>query len=463
MDIKFNTLCFQSKTINKEVVKKGSALVAAIGSAAQIGTAAESNYPDKLEKELEAEGRSRQAEINMLMDAKARRIQNVITRRINKNKQITIEEISKRTKIPVNQVVSIIYNRSNKYTELRKKFDLVKDKTHVFKPLADSDIKLAQKIVNSASAYRTTDAEDIINLEDYVKILSNNIRSARVKGRWPEDVLQRYAEYFNIFPAYSDMLISALTHNKIMRSITTTENLDLLFASYSNNPDMTENLINELDENGGFKYSVNSVYKIAAVCKDFPELEKIAREDSQLVYWIYNMADEKDNKRFWGDDILKLYQYYQEFPDLTKKLIQDVSRIETYNVDDDKASVKIAESIKKAEEAENTDEEADAEENSVKSNIRKTKPKYTADEIFYILENYKKSPDLVSYLINGKYAGTSLRYDKKYILEVLKEKEEYTNKDLYWKFGHIYSNEKELRKKGIKVYKPKYNNFINML
>ena len=221
--------------------------------------------------------RKTREQISKKQRSKAKKIYTEIKKAIRNGQTLPSSEISKRTGIPYNQVVTIIY-RDNPLddVDIREKFNKVKDTSKFLKSTGDKEINLVKEMTKNASNYMVTDFDEIIETEDdYIKSLAQSL----VKSYWSDDAIEAFAMNFHRAPAFADMMITFRNKSGIGRRFANRQNVVELFNIHEINPELTESLYQESNENGNFKYSIYDIAKIVEINELAPELLEMAKEN----------------------------------------------------------------------------------------------------------------------------------------------------------------------------------------
>ena len=371
-------ISFESK-ISKTLVKSPKVLKTAAAAAVTVSGIntinVEANPGEQLalpeKRDLVKNSRNRHERLDIV-----KRLESLMEEAVNSDLTLTIPEISKITGIPTSHIISIIYR--SEFTALKENFDKIKDRTRLYKCPTERDINFARKLAEEASGYAIGGNEFIPIEEDYVLSLANDI----MRGGYSEEILDEFAKQFKKQPAFADMLLSTKNSGGYYRTYYSAEKLKNLFNAHLINPDLTEELFTEENEDGSFKYCSSVIYKIVNANEISPKLLKYAKEDPHIIDSIINRSDVLGNPRFGADDTIKIYEYYKKFPNLTKKLIRD----------------------------------------SIPLNDNSYLPRFNGEQIISILDSYPENPDLVLRLINTKttsYDYNAYKYNGEAIEAIL--------------------------------------------
>lgn len=221
--------------------------------------------------------RKTREQISKKQRSKAKKIYTEIKKAIRNGQTLPSSEISKRTGIPFNQVVTIIY-RDNPLddVDVREKFDKVKDTSKFLKSAGEKEINLVKEMTKNASNYLVTDFDEIIEAEDdYIKSLAQSL----MKSRWSDDAIEAFAMNFHRAPAFADMMITFKNKAGYSRRFANSKNVTEMFNIHEINPELTESLYQESDGNGNFRYSIYDIAKIVEINELAPELLEMAKEN----------------------------------------------------------------------------------------------------------------------------------------------------------------------------------------
>ena len=294
---------------------------------------------------------------------------------------LTLKRISEITGITVGQLINILYKNETAMKELKDLFNQVKDTSRLAGVPGEEDNDLARRLTNEASVYMTSSVDYVITAEeDYIQNLAMNLHNLN----WNEETIEAFVKYFPSAPAFADMIISTkneLAQNR-QRIISTPDSITNIFKAHEMNPDLTEDLLAELDGEGGFKYNLPEIYKIVSVNNSMPELLDLVKEDPLIIYRLFNLHNEERGSRFSGNEIKDLAEWYKKIPDLTQKLITDF-----YGC-----------------------------------NINGRTYRFNGKQICYILEQYAKYPEISQFILNQQASyDNSYRFNGNQICKILSE------------------------------------------
>ena len=174
------------------------------------------------------------------------------------------------------------------------------------------------KLISSVTA-ATGIAQLMLNKSDndYTTILAKNIKLANLTREDEKAVV----DALEIAPTIIDMALSTKNKDNKTRFISKS-NIETLVESYEINPDLTEKLVVELNEEGDFKFTAREIKQIVDAYEISPELLESAKKNPKFVTEMLNNTDEDGAPIYGIKDIISLDNLQEKDKNFAQKLIK---------------------------------------------------------------------------------------------------------------------------------------------
>lgn len=152
---------------------------------------------------------------------------------------------------------------------------------------------------------------------DYTTILAKNIKLANLTKEEEKAV----ADALEVAPTIVDIALSTKNKDRKTRFISKS-NIETIVESYEINPDLTEKLVVEIDDNGDFKYSAKEIKYIVDAYEISPELLESAKKNPKFVMEMLNKVDEDGAPIYGIKDIISFDNLQEKDKNFAQNVIK---------------------------------------------------------------------------------------------------------------------------------------------
>lgn len=217
------------------------------------------------------------------------------------------------------------------------------------KRLTDKTIQIISSAIASAGIAGIALQQ---HTEDYAKVFDKEITKSGLKDISADTI----AEVMEVAPILIDIILTDKNKDGKTRSLTD-ETLKSLVDTYYENPELTEKLLLEKNEDGSYKYTTPQINNLINIYNESPELYDLMIENPSIKSLI-DLKNPNNSPRYGANDIKAIMKAKALNPDFTEKLMKQ------------------------------KDEEGYA--------------RFSGEQISYVVENIKKNNGFISELLDAK-------------------------------------------------------------